>query len=558
LKTWIRSALQRLIIAGLSLAAVGFAAPARAQTMILEFSDSHSAYDRLPEFLHTFQEMREEYLRREPKGQVVVIVNGDYAGLSQWSTENGWIGIKALELMARVAPVLYVLGNHDAFDWSSPKDGNKLAAAQLKRLHQVGVKILGANVEFDSTTKDLISDHVDFKNSAGKTLRFAGLGLEAFFLKSNWEKDPKHPIVLQMTRSLPVMREVLKRASTDGVDGLVFFQHDGHQDVGERLRALRLEQKQSGAAINAVKIPLMFAAHDHELVHKVVEGVEVIDSRSNFDFTVAELDAKLDVKSTIFMDSEAQAKISKQRLARTPTIAADKATSSIDRFIGMVQKFVEKLRVKSREVVTETGGFDDYKLSLKNGPKPLGTALAESLRAWGQDESRKLGLGDIPVMALYNSSSYRVDTPVPSGPLTRGDIKSFYPFVGEVLMFQATAADVQRLFQDLRLWRIRDDGKYTPQISANLKEAKDYLLVDVRTGYPLLQNPQQKIILVLDSWLSGNRYDISSFREFLATHPPLAGFSHQKVLENYAAQVMPQFSPKPVRSAGRCMQVHAR
>lgn len=507
---------------------------AHGQTLIVEFSDAHSAYDRLPNFLRTVNESIREFRAQHPQGQAVILVNGDYSGLSAWTNEEGWLGIKALEHLLRQAPVLFVLGNHDAFDWSDNTRGNELVARQLTRLHQVGVKVLGANIEFGDSTRNLTSEHFDL-HANGKTLRFAALGLENFFVKSNWVNDPKHPIVNRMLDTDRTLAQTWDRAALEGVNSLVFFQHDGYREVAERVRKLATHRKGRVGP----QLPVVFAAHDHELARIKVEGTEIVDSRSNFDMSTVLLDQDLKFQKSEFYDQARQQEVASR---------AHRADEGMERFIRSTENLVAKTQRQSGEVLADLGGFDDYKLTLKDGRRPLGTALAESLRAWGQEEAAKLGKSRLPVVAMYNSSSYRRDDPVRPGSLTRGDVRGFYPFPGEIMMFETTLEEAQKLFADLRQWRLAQDGKYTPQLSENLTEGEALTLILKRNG----RAKNTRVLLVLDSWLSRNGYAIESFDIFLKAHAPIAGHAHMRLLESYAPRVFERLAP-PVKS---CRRVH--
>lgn len=504
---------------------------AHGQTLIVEFSDSHSAYDRLPNFLKSVQTQIADFRRQNPQGQAVILVNGDFSGLSAWATESGWLGIKALEHLNRMAPVLFVLGNHDGFDWSDHKQGNSLVAQQMARLSQVGVTLLGSNIEFAENLRPLLKPHYDLSVN-GKQIRFAALGLENFFVKSNWMNDPKNPILHRMHDSVDTMERIVTGARHEGTDAVIFFQHDGHQEVSERIEKLQARLHTLGGP----QIPVVFAAHDHEIANRRVGPTQIVDSRSNFDFSTVVLDRELRFASTQFWDEAKQA---------STALRAQKGPEAWERFVKVTENFVAKARVRSSEVLVETGGFEDFKLTLKSGPRPLGTALAESLRAWGAQEAERLGYGKLPVVAFYNSSSYRRDDPVKNGQLTRGDVAGFYPFPGEVMMFDTNIKEVERLFADLRQWRLQQDGKYTPQLSTNLAESAPFRLK--------LKNAEgERVILVLDSWLSRNRYAIPSFDQFLIRHQALTSSPHQQLLEKFAPGVFARLSP-PAKS---CRSVH--
>lgn len=524
---WFNS-LRSCIILALSLAA--FVPKAGAQVQVIEFSDSHSSYDRLALFLRNFDQITSDYLNSEPSGKIVVIVNGDFAGISSSSDENGWFGVRTLAQLANVASVVYTPGNHDGFDWGVVGYGNRLMNRQLEFLKKSGVHIVARNYRLDS---DVTEPYFDLQMASGAKIRFAGFGLEEIFKKSAIQVDALPKIILSTAPIADAMREVAVEAIRDRVENLIFFQHDSQANLRSNLQALDstmgLELGKAG-----VSIPVAFAAHDHLRKREVMGRTLLLDSRSNFDFSVVELGAEGERKSDRFFDRPAQT--SQLRESRAPKFP------QLEKMARAIEKKVEAQRLRSSQVVGHTGGFTDIKVDLKTGRAELGTVLADSLKAWGQ-ASRPQSSASLPIVAFYNSSSFRRDEPILPGKLVIGTLETFYPFPGDARLFLASGDEIDALFSALRAWRLNEDGMYTPQMSRGLSEARDKL-----GKFSLNFNDQPldsngKYLLVLDSWLSRNGYKIEVFMQFLKSHPVLAAKDMTAIFKSYAPQVMMNASP---------------
>lgn len=523
--------------------------PASAQALFIQLSDAHSAYDRLPNFLKSVEVLVQDYRQREPRGQVLFIVNGDYSGLSPYASENGWLGIKTLEHLTRWGQVYWTPGNHDAFDWSGPRQGNRLAEDHIRRLHQTGVHVLAANIEFAANVRSLAKPHHDLSFANGRKIRLLGLGLDNFFVKSNWSPDPRSLVIESVEPAVPALSKALARATNDKISGLILFQHQGIDEMKKTLQAVTV----GSSAPAAVKIPLAFAAHDHRQTDEQVGETRLIDSRSNFDFSTVEMTDTMLITHSQFYDQTRQERTAE----RWPQLA--KHDPVLGRWIDTVRGFIVKAEQRNNDILATTQGFQEIKLTLKDGPNRLGVALAESLKNWllqnwpatAPQQWRRL-----PIFAMYNSSSYRRDEPIPAGELTRGTIISFYPFPGHVMAFLSTHEEVQAIYQELRAWRLKEDSKYTPQVSENLREGPSLQLIHRETGRELRRDPQAPAILVLDSWLSRNGYNLPRLKNFLDRHEPILEAPHIEVLEKNAPLILTQFSPPRPGQLKMCRDVH--
>ena len=125
-----------------------FSIPAFGQTRIIQWSDVHSTLDSVVDQARAIDHLGQEFLQKNAKGEVVIVVNGDYTSITPYSRENrGEFSYEVLEylLKTRGYTVLFVPGNHDAFDWTAEVNGVELFLEQMRKLQSWGAKILAAN-----------------------------------------------------------------------------------------------------------------------------------------------------------------------------------------------------------------------------------------------------------------------------------------------------------------------------------------------------------------------------------------------------------------------------
>ena len=507
---------------------------AHAQAMIVEFSDNHSAYQNLPTFLRSFDHWKAEFEKRHPGAPVVLIVNGDFAGLSEWSdADQGWLGIQALATIAKSTHVVYVLGNHDGFDLGVIDRGNILVERQIKYLQENGVHILGGNIDFTDRTRKWVEPHFDVLSASGRKMRFVGYGLEDLKDKSDWKPDVKPKIFTGISDTVAALKLDYAKASTAGIHDLIVFQHDYYDKLGPRIQTLL---DHLGPLTNT-KIPVAFAGHDHKKYAGKVGDTFLYDSGSGYEYSIVELNAEGKVVRHQQMDRATQSFLirGKAKDPRLGQLAKD------------VESWLDRQIVKMNKVVGFTSGFHETKLVNKQGRTEIGTQLAEALVHWAEKHVQGSKLAPFPVVALYNSSSYRRDEPIPAGELTMAVYKSFYPMPGEAKLFMATGREIQDIFRAIRVRRETDDGNYTPQISRRLieKDSKQ-LYFD---GKPI--DAEKTYYLALDPWLSRNGNNLPELDTFLATRDAKAKAKLLDIFMEHGMKVFAGTETIPVKPA--CM-----
>jgi 2',3'-cyclic-nucleotide 2'-phosphodiesterase (5'-nucleotidase family) len=187
----------------------------------------------------------------------------------------------------------------------------------------------------------------------------------------------------------------------------------------------------------------------------------------------------------------------------------------------MVEEFLAEATNRLERELVRTRGFAAVKLDLKAGPEQLGTAIADAMAIWaretlGSNQSIEVASRWLPVVAFFNSSSYRRDEAIPAGAFTEGDLRSIYPMPNEgMAVFRVSGEELIELFRSLREHRRREQS-YSPQLSANLRatESLDLEFRDSRGGWSPV-NPEQIFALVADPWLSRNGFELAAWNRLL-------------------------------------------
>jgi len=503
-----------------------------AKILFVEFSDNHSAYDNLPPFLESFAATKANFLTQNPDGQVIIVVNGDFGGQSAYSVEKGWLGIQALQTLAADNTVLYTLGNHDGFDFST--SDNVLVKEQLTALHQAGVQILGKNIDFSDDVRDLVQDHFEISFGKGRKLRVYGFGLEIFFRKSNWVPTGPTKVINEMRNTFDEMSSAVRESLSSGVTDLVFFAHEGFEVMKTLTQQIQdtFETQMSQAGL---RFGLVFAAHDHLQKQENVRGANIVDSRSNYDFSTVEMDDDGKITKVRFMDAEARSQFQG---------TLDRADSHLARFFREANRALSELREKLDKVIGSCDGFSEIKANLKAGRAVLGIALADMISKVGFElQTQDSKFDGLPIVAFYNSSSYRLDEPFPKK-ITYGLMDAIYPLAGDITVRKVTRQEMQILFESQRRRRLLSEKNYTPQISSNLYETDDFKLNLVGENGPADARPDDWVLLVLDAWLSKNGNKVPEWDAILNAHTPLIGKEQRRFLVEEGASSLKEFHVK--------------
>lgn len=279
---------------------LSFAFSAFGELLIIQSSDQHSSYSRLPDFLASIEVISRQFREKHPNGTEILLINGDFSSqLEFWSDrdrsrfldfqdynplaaeEKGDFAYKILSRLARKYIVLYTFGNHDAFDWRD----SGLFLKQMLRLKRAGVLLLAANVDFYSEYSELFFPYVDIAGAQNKNIRFAGFTLPNSREKRVAGPKVKGPAVIRDI--LPIkgpLSEIIQSSGQDSqVSALILGFHLGLHKTSQIFDQVEEE--------NTEKVSLIFAGHDHRISKGLyIHKTPIIDSGAFFDFSAVTLD----------------------------------------------------------------------------------------------------------------------------------------------------------------------------------------------------------------------------------------------------------------------------
>lgn len=268
--------------------------------LILQSSDQHSAYHKIPDFLGSIEILSRQFKEKNPKGRVILIFNGDFSARdSHWSIQvpedRGHFGYHVLSRLAEKYSVFYVFGNHDAFDWND----SQLFLDQMQNLKRAGVHLLTANVSVYPEYKGLFAPFVDvpIPSKKGQVLRFAGFTIiKDRDKRLNLEGPKVLSDIYDINQSLPV---IINSANGDPqVEGLIPILHLGARKTEEMISRWNDKERE--------KLRVVFSAHDHRQVLIWTKGIYVIDSDSHFKFSSVVLDSSGRFVSMDFFNAKGQ------------------------------------------------------------------------------------------------------------------------------------------------------------------------------------------------------------------------------------------------------------
>lgn len=275
------------------------------EILIIQSSDQHSSYRRLPQFLRSIEILSRDFQEEYPKGQLILLINGDFSAHDNnfWiKKEKGNFGYEILSQLAQKYLVLYTFGNHDAFDW---KD-SRLFLDQMTKLKESGAHLLAANVSFHPDYQYLFNSFVDIPLSKNRMIRFSGFTFpylkENLFLKKL--KGPK--VISDITHIKKALSEIIDEANNDSnVHALILGMHLATRQVKSIISKLGPGEKR--------KLNIVFAAHDHKHLFVTDGQTHIIDSGSYFDFSAIILNDRGRVVSKTFFDQASQEAIFKSK-----------------------------------------------------------------------------------------------------------------------------------------------------------------------------------------------------------------------------------------------------
>lgn len=521
-----------------------------AQVRIFQWSDAHSTLKTLIQQLVSIDQMSKEYLIENPKGEVVILVNGDFTSINDLSEEErGWMSLRSLEFLKRRGyTVIFVPGNHDAFDWTETLNGAELFFQQMAYLNSIGIPILAANIVHPKhPLKNFISKSYRLK-TIKKEAHIVGMTLDILPQKANLSDAAILRIMDRVDGYDETLNELLPYLKKQGVEQVILAVHQGHKKLAKL--ADRFSDKKP-------HISHYLAGDDHVVADYEVKGAYVSDGGSHGSFNVLDFDKhgvqvgktrhiSIDPTALSYVDSE----IFKGEASLNLFSASD--TNELKEIPGFLefQSELDEL-IKKREALSQTVvgfsefGFQSSKKDMKAGRTVLGSLVAQSLELGVRSLLNPLVIIDEPVIVFVHSGSYKLEGYFPAGPINVSLIKETYPYRNKAKVYRMTGEEITALYFSLRAFYSKDDPKkYTPQMNFNVQEV-DGVLEAFHLGEWKKLKKHTTYIIAFDGWLStqnyGEGFRIPIWNEIFARHEPIFSEVFQDIQIQYLPLAMSNY-----------------
>lgn len=502
-----------------------------AEVLIIESSDQHSAYEKLPAFLDQLHAVVADFKGKHPTGKVVLLINGDFSGASIWSVaDRGWLGYQVLKQLNQDMQVVFVPGNHDGLDWGKGGRGNDLLLKQMKFLREAGIPVLGTNIVPGAGAQGLFSNHFDLLSSTQRgeqKIRIAGFTLESLKQQSGYDPSAKTQPIESLSDSVNGVLKLIQQARKDHVSKVVLAFHESTAGVQEILKRVIASDPTAKGFVSAT-----FAAHDHIPWVGVSSEVPLFNGGGDFDYAQVQLSDEGRIRDSKLSHPIPRAEGSETSLAKT-----------VDRFV--------KARQEQEKVPwVEIPGYAETRADFVQRRTPLGTHLADALTDWARQESGS----ELPVVGLYNSTAYRGNTALPEGAMSRGDLKKIYPFFNFAKSVGVSGRELQESYNELKSYGREKLKAFTPQLSSNLRESADGKLeILQKNGSWKALKENQVYNVAMDAWLSENGFKLPHWSWVNDPSRLLTSRMHQDVLVEYAPARLGKLLTKRV-AGGSCGQ----
>lgn len=503
---------QIICIALIVLTTLGiFIHPTQAQVLIIQSSDQHSSYKGIEKFLRSFSALRQNFLHEHPRGKVVVVLNGDLIGLSSFSEDHGELLLEMIVALSKLehVEVIYTPGNHEEFDWQGGS-ANKLHLEHAQYLAQNikgGFHKTVANIVPTRAYAPYIKPYHDVRTGNGKVLRVVGLVLNDFFQRSYYDRLAQPQLIADVRDSYEVAQEEIRRARRDGVRSVIFAHHEGFEPVMRLHKELSQWQSPS-RRLREVKIPMVFAAHDHHRREQHFKSFWLVDSGSFFDFSVTYLDKDLHARSVRMFDRD------------DPHYTHADLEPMLVPIVDKLNAVLEARERSNRDILAMTPAFEGERRNMRSGRTLLGTLIPDAMRAeWKSLPETALAGTEPGTVGLFDSTSFRRSDPIQQGPLTRGVLRSFfYPF-GVIFYYRISGRDLKQVVKHLH---DASYNEYLVQMSSTLRMRKQSgssefaLLHRASPDEAWVEVSETKTYaLALDKWLAYNGHQIKGWESTL-------------------------------------------
>lgn len=492
----------------------------------------------------------QDFLQTNPEGEVVIYVLGDFTSLNPYSQlENGEFSFEALKIFKMKGyTVLFTPGNHDAFDWTGRMDGSELFIQQMHQLHQWGIPILASNLKKPKKPfSRFLVESYKLKTLATNT-HILGMTLETLYEKSNLVEIAGKKLFSSIEKYEPTLKHVFAKLKEDDNVVQVFIGiHHGHKRLSQLSENLNKNLNSETPFTT-----LLMGADDHLVTAYKNKHTFISDAGSHGSFNVIDVDksghialpilhvafsetSSLHIKAEDFEDGQVTLNtISQQDIDQDLLIGP---------YDHKLQNFLNLANENLEAPLAQTRGIETHKRHMKTARTELGSTLAEALVLWTRSLPVVNNLNE-PIIAMVNSSSYRIEDIIPPGPMTERIFREMYPFLSEATVYRLKGKEIEKLFFSLRKhYALEDETRYSPQLNFNVRENNNRLQIKINGEWQNLKRKTHYLVAI-DGWLSEHRYGqgfrIKAWKEALMGNKNIAADAFQEVLVRYMPQALTQ------------------
>lgn len=517
----------------------------QAQVRLIQLSDAHSSLKTISDQLKAIDFLAQDFLLKNPKGEVVIYILGDFTSINSYSrADGGWLSYKALKILKdKGYTVLFTPGNHDAFDWSISVSGAELFIQQMAKLNEWGIPILSANMHKPtSLLKGYLSESYPLR-TIKKSTHIVGLTLDRFLPKSNLPRGNVPQLFETVLGYEETMTNLVTDLRSQNVQQIIAGIHQGHKGLRKLAEFTHKNDLK--------EVSLYMGGDDHKVAAYTQNDIMIADAGAYGSFNVIDIARNGNIIEPVRHVSIDQSHLSLIKpevfegevILNQDLIADLPEDEELYAYRKEVQAHIDVINLGNRNLIF-IEGFETHKMHMKIGRTELGSLIAESLGLWARDilsVDDLHGLGPInyigPIVSMMHSGSYRVEVPIPEGVLTEFMIDDMYPYENLATIYKLTGKKINELYQLLRkTYAASDPDLYSPQISFNFRENNGELEY-LSNGKWIKLKKNMIYPLALDGWLSNHRLglglEISSWIKALTQNEPISTRPYQDVLIEY-------------------------
>ena len=544
----------------------GFSSAAWGQVRLIQWTDAHSTLQTISRQIYAIDQKAQEFKDENPDGEVVVYIIGDFSSINVYVDDKGWFSIEAVKLLReRGYTVLFTPGNHDAFDWIGGPGDIQLFIDQMKQITNWGAEVLAENLIGRTPLLDsLLSPSYHLKTVEPVT-HIVGLTLDRLIDHSNLYEEEARALFNGVENYSQTLRRILPGMSRKGVKTVILGVHDSHGKVSHIAKASDI------MASSGIQIPLMLAAHDHLVASYKVGETIISDAGSYGSFSVIDISKKGEISKVIqhvSISSEVPGYVNGTDIFRYGEVKGNRVTKSTikDSWLNdyeqriqdslsrvetqadrtaMAQKnpaFFPGRTKRNRVIVSLKNDIAETKIHLQHGRSRLGDMIAETLVQWTRSAFPK-AKGQT-VIAMFNSSAYRMEESISKGYVTDLAIRQMYPYKAAATLYQLNGRVIESLYFALRkdyIFRSKNSNRYSPQVNPEVREFNGQLQIKVGKHWKNIER-EKAYLVAFGPWLSqhrfGQSYRIKEWLKALKGKEPLASRGFQEILVEFFPEIL--------------------